>query len=478
MVKAVVFDMDGVIFDTERAVIEVWQEVAAKHGIPDIEEFCTDCIGLTAVATKQKFIERYGNKYSYDELRQEKTGKVKERFSRGEIDVKPGVEAILSSLKSKNIKIALASSTREEAVREELSLMGLIHYFDEIVTGDKVEKSKPAPDIFIAACEKLGVNPKDAVGIEDSFNGIRSSHDAGLYTIMVPDLLQPTDEIRSLANVVVKDLFEALDIINQKNVKLIAFDMDGTLLDSDKNCPPEFFVFVKNHPEITFALSSGRQYYCLRKQFEEIADNLVFVSENGAVVFYHDEIIYKNIMSQTAVDESLAMARRLPGNAPIACGINSAYMEPVEEEVSKEPRKYYERFKFVDNLDSYAHSDEIMKIAVFIRNKKAEEVYNTIESVPEGTDAVLSGDSWIDISNKNVDKGHALEVVLNNLNIDSSEAMAFGDYLNDITMLKLCGESYAMSNALPAVKLVAKHITTHSNDENGVMETLKSLFGE
>lgn len=259
-------------------------------------------------------------------------------------------------------------------------------------------------------------------------------------------------------------------------VKFIAFDLDGTLLDSNKNYPEGFIEFVNSHPDIIFALSSGRQYYCLRKQFEEIADKIVFISENGAVVFYKGEIIYKNIMEDSKVEASLALGRSLPGNAPIACGINSAYMEPVEEEVAKEPLKYYDRFSFVDDLDFHAHNDEIMKIAVFIRDKKAEEVYNTITSVPEGTAAVLSGDSWIDISNKDVDKGQAIKVVLDKFGIDPSEAMAFGDYLNDITMMQVCGESYAMANALPQVKAVAKYVTEFGNDDDGVMRTLKKLF--
>ncbi|MCQ2515438.1 MAG: HAD family phosphatase [Saccharofermentans sp.] len=212
-VKAVVFDMDGIIFDTEKAVIEVWKEVALKHGIPNIEEFCVECIGTNATMTRSIFYKRYGDKYLYDDIRAEKTGIIRERFKRGEIDIKIGAENILSTLKSRGIKVALASSTREEVVREELTLTGLIKYFDEIVTGDMVSNSKPAPDIFLKACEKLGVNPEEAVGIEDSFNGIRSSHAAGLYTIMIPDLLQPDEEISGLADIVLPDLNEALKVI-------------------------------------------------------------------------------------------------------------------------------------------------------------------------------------------------------------------------------------------------------------------------
>lgn len=215
--KAVVFDMDGVIFDTEKAVIEVWQEVAARHNIPNIEHYCRECTGVTAVAARQKFMEIYGDRYSYDDLRAEKTGMVMDRFRNGLIDIKPGVHTILDTLKQNNILIALASSTRRAAVIEELTMTNLIAYFDEIITGDMVANSKPAPDIFLKACAELGVSPEDAVGIEDSYNGVISSHNAGLYTIMVPDILAPTDEMREIADYIAEDLYEALNKIMEKN---------------------------------------------------------------------------------------------------------------------------------------------------------------------------------------------------------------------------------------------------------------------
>lgn len=214
--KAVVFDMDGVIFDTEKAVIEVWKEVASRHGIPNIEYYCRECTGVTAVAARQKFKEIYGDKYSYDELRAEKTGMVMDRFRKGLIDIKPGVHTIMETLKENKILIALASSTRRAAVIEELTMTGLIKYFNEIITGDMITNSKPAPDIFIKACDELGVAPQDAVGIEDSYNGIISSHNAGLYTIMVPDLLEPTEEIRQMADYIAEDLYKALKIIMER----------------------------------------------------------------------------------------------------------------------------------------------------------------------------------------------------------------------------------------------------------------------
>lgn len=213
MTKAVVFDMDGVIFDTERAVIEAWQEVIGDYGIQDIVPYCMDCLGATAVRCKELFFERFGDGLPYDEMRVRRKQIIRERFAKNEIDIKPGVEEMLKTLKEKGIKVALASSTNGDEVRAELAITGLIEYFDEIVTGDMVSNSKPAPDIFLKACEKLGVTPEESIGIEDSFNGIRSCHAAGLYTIMIPDLKQPDEEIRALADVVLPDMFEAMKLI-------------------------------------------------------------------------------------------------------------------------------------------------------------------------------------------------------------------------------------------------------------------------
>ncbi|MCQ2418118.1 MAG: HAD family phosphatase [Oscillospiraceae bacterium] len=211
--KAVVFDMDGVIFDTETAVIKAWQSVAEKYGIPDIESYCIACLGVNETCAKAYFNEKYENKFSYEALRSEKTALVRQAFAEGAIDRKEGAEHILRELRAHGYGIALASSTKEEAVREELTLAGLIRYFDVIVTGDMAAHSKPAPDIFLLACEKLGVPPREAYGIEDSFNGIRSSHAAGLYTIMVPDILQPDAEIASLADSIFPNLNAVLDFI-------------------------------------------------------------------------------------------------------------------------------------------------------------------------------------------------------------------------------------------------------------------------
>lgn len=209
--QAVVFDMDGVIFDTERLVIEFWKEVAKKHNIPNVEHTCIQCLGTNHVRTREIFLENYGADFPYDPYRAEVTELFNTHYKGVPLPTKPGVRELLSYLQEQDIKVGLASSTAQHLVRDELGTAGLLPYFQTLVCGDMVEHSKPAPDIFLKACEILNADPTKSIAIEDSFNGIRSAHCAGMTPIMVPDQVQPTDEIRTLAFHVMPSL---LDVLN------------------------------------------------------------------------------------------------------------------------------------------------------------------------------------------------------------------------------------------------------------------------
>ena len=209
--EAVLFDMDGVIFDSERAVIECWKLVAPEAGLKDIEVFCNRALGINSAATRELFVSMYGEDVPYDELNQKKRELFVRMFDAGLIAVKPGVRDLLSYLKENGVKTALASSTSSKSVLREIIGAGLEKYFDEIVCGDMVTRSKPEPDIWLEALRRLGVDASRAAGIEDSFNGVKSAKAAGLYTIMVPDLMQPDEEIAALADVVYPSLKEVMD---------------------------------------------------------------------------------------------------------------------------------------------------------------------------------------------------------------------------------------------------------------------------
>lgn len=211
--KAVVFDMDGVIFDSERAVMQCWKEVASRHNIPDIEKAILACTGTTMVRTREIMLNLYGADFPYDEYASESSVIFHSRYDGSRLPVKPGVKELLSFLKEHGKKIALASSTRQQVVTDELRDAGIIGYFDRIICGDMVSRSKPAPDIFLKACEELNVSPSDSYAIEDSYNGIRAAHAGGLHPIMVPDLLPADEEMQSLAEIVLPNLTSVMEYL-------------------------------------------------------------------------------------------------------------------------------------------------------------------------------------------------------------------------------------------------------------------------
>lgn len=206
--EAVIFDMDGVIFDSERLVLEGWLEIAAKYGIEGIEEVLPRCLGVNAQATREIFREYYGQEFPYDEYKKEASALFHSRYGNGRLPLKPGVRELLSFLKEEGYLVGLASSTRQAVVEQEIRDAGLIHYFDDLVCGDMLKRSKPEPDIYLKACENLKVEPRMAVAVEDSYNGIRSAKRAGMVPVMVPDMVQPDEEMKGLAHVICQDLFE------------------------------------------------------------------------------------------------------------------------------------------------------------------------------------------------------------------------------------------------------------------------------
>ena len=207
-IKAFIFDMDGVIFDSEREVIDCWKVIAPQYGITDIETHCIAATGLNEEATRKIFREQYGDDMPYDEMRAKRRALFVERFDKGLVPVKPGARELLSYLKENGYKVALASSTSEGTVRRELTIAGLIDFFDVVIGGDKVTHSKPDPEIFLMAMEQLNVTADKSVIIEDSYNGVRAADASGAFTIMVPDILPPTDEIRGKTDIILETLFD------------------------------------------------------------------------------------------------------------------------------------------------------------------------------------------------------------------------------------------------------------------------------
>lgn len=258
------------------------------------------------------------------------------------------------------------------------------------------------------------------------------------------------------------------------NIKLVALDMDGTLLDSNKRQPPDFMDWVKAHPAIKTVIASGRQYYTLVKDFIPIKDRLIYIAENGGIVFEREQILYLNEMRQSDIPGCLELIDRIKEATPILCGAKSAYMRPAEPRIFRESAMYYDHLQQTPDILAAAQADTIVKIAVFVDQKMAGAVMKDFSALPGHLSPVLSGDSWIDIANQTVNKGIAVAAIQQKYGIDPAESMAFGDYLNDVGIFQTCGESYCMENGHPQLKALAKYITD-SNDNDGVMNVLRQF---
>jgi len=213
----VIFDMDGIIFDSEQLVLDSWEAVGRKYGIPDVRKILTDCIGTSKDRTQEIIYAHYGKDFDYEKYRKEASMLFHEYVRENGLPMKKGVRELLQYLKEEKIPVGLASSTRLAVVEEELKQAGLYDYFQVVIGGDQLKRSKPEPDIYLMACEKMGVSPEDAYAIEDSHNGIRAAYSAGMMPIMVPDLLPATEEMREKSIAVFEDLFQVKQFFAERN---------------------------------------------------------------------------------------------------------------------------------------------------------------------------------------------------------------------------------------------------------------------
>lgn len=205
----VIFDMDGVLLDTERVHIQAWKRAADDLGIQEIDSVCYQFIGINRALSRQIFNEKYAPDFDYDKV-WEKVKSHADRICRGGLPMKPGAEEILRFLKGQGVPLALASSTNIDTVRKELLEDGILEYFDQVIGGDMIRRSKPDPEIFLLAAQKMNAAPESCYVIEDSYNGIRAASAAGMHPIMVPDLLPPDEEMKRLAEAILPSLQEVI----------------------------------------------------------------------------------------------------------------------------------------------------------------------------------------------------------------------------------------------------------------------------
>lgn len=261
------------------------------------------------------------------------------------------------------------------------------------------------------------------------------------------------------------------------DVRLVAVDMDGSLLDDRKRIDPSFWTLldVLHERGVLLCPASGRQYATLRRQFGR--DDLVYIAENGAYVVRDGQELSSDTVGWEAAGPVLDAVRELAdGGADVGlvlCGKRSAYVERTDDRFVEQSEPYYARLEQVDDLS--AVQDEVLKLAVYDFGSAERGAAAALARFDGPVRVLVSGEHWVDVMSPTADKGRALRAAQRALGITPDQTMAFGDYLNDLGLLDAATWSFAMDNAHPQVRAQARYVAP-SNNANGVVRTVVSAL--
>ncbi|WP_195947461.1 HAD family hydrolase [Paraclostridium bifermentans] len=258
-------------------------------------------------------------------------------------------------------------------------------------------------------------------------------------------------------------------------VKLIATDMDGTLLNSNHEIPKDFKDTIRalKEKDVMFAISTGRNYLDISYKFDDYKDELLFICENGTGIYYKDECIYSKFLEKDTIKRLVELGRKIDNAYPMLCGTKGLYLE--DEEALEQLNILFPMNVPVTKVDSLLDvEDGIFKVNMFDLIDAETNSYSIFKDANiKGVTLTPSGKYWLDMSSFGTNKGLAIKKVQDMFDIDYNETMVFGDHLNDLEMMKSAYYSYAMKNGHDDVKEIANFETKYTNEECGVTKTIK-----
>lgn len=217
MIKAVIFDMDGLMIDSERVTFEGYQHVLAKENLTMSEEKYKTLLGKPVKAVHDLFKEDYGPQYDVDQIIKDVHAYIAKRFETEGVPLKPGLVELLKYLKENNYKTIIATSSHRNRVDLIVKQAQIDQYFDDSICGDEVTKGKPNPEVFLKACQKLQVSPQDALVLEDSESGINAAYNADIKVIGIPDMKYPEEKYVKMTYKIMDNLFQVKDFLEENN---------------------------------------------------------------------------------------------------------------------------------------------------------------------------------------------------------------------------------------------------------------------
>ena len=265
------------------------------------------------------------------------------------------------------------------------------------------------------------------------------------------------------------------------DIRLIVADMDGTLLDENKEVHEQFWPLVDElrRRGVLFSPASGRQYYTLLDEFSDIAEDMVFIAENGSCVMRRGlEVSSDGLSREDARELVISLRETIAAGADagvVVCSKSTAYVERSDPAFYDSVDPYYRRLKIVDDLLAVI-DDEVLKIAVYDLESSERNIEPALASFRDTHQVTVSGEHWIDVTSKTANKGAAITQLQDALGITPAQTMVFGDFLNDLEMMDTADYSFAMDNAHPELRARARFVAP-ANSDNGVVRTIAAILG-
>ena len=219
MIKGAIFDMDGLMLDTEKLLVRFWRQAAGEYGYDMTVQHVLDIRSLSRKYAIPQLRGIFGGQFEFEQIRARRIELMNAYIEENGFEVKKGLFELLEYLKRGPYRIAVATATDYERATAYLRRIDALEYFDEIICGNMVENGKPEPDIYLAAAAKLGLAAGECAALEDSPNGIRSAYAAGCRVIMIPDLSQPDDAVAPMLSAVYESLDNAVEFFEKESAR-------------------------------------------------------------------------------------------------------------------------------------------------------------------------------------------------------------------------------------------------------------------
>lgn len=489
MIQGIIFDLDGTLADTVDSLAYSGNKALEAVGFPplpnnDYKYFAGD----GADELVRRILRASGDEECtcYEKAR----AKYAQVFDALYL-VEPyeGIEATIQALKKSGIKLAVLSNKPHEKTIEVVETLFGKDTFDIIVGQHPDRNRKPSPDGVFYICKELGIPLSEILYVGDTSTDMKTGKSAGVYTVGVLWGFRTREELEeNHADVIISHPMELMNVVGgtiakkqwkvKPGIKLIATDVDGTLVkDSSPEVDPEIPELIHKLVEkgIVFVVASGRAYNSVRTMFSAVENEIAYIVENGAHIVYQGKTLKITNMKREDTMEILTDLRACEGCDYVISTPEGSLMETDNEEfISLIRDGYHNKYRIVDDISK--EDCDIIKLAIFRKgsNRKLGDEY-LIPKWKDRVKACMAGEEWVDFMDKEVDKGNALRYLQNYLGIKDHETMAFGDNGNDVGLISAAGEGYAVENAIPEVKAVAKYICP-SYEKKGVAQVLRELL--